>query len=52
VIYYTTNGKAPTTASKKYTGSIKVTASETIKAIAAGSNYAESAIATAKFTVN
>jgi hypothetical protein len=50
-IYYTTTNTTPTTASKKYTGPITVTAAETIKAIAAGPNYAQSAVASAKFTI-
>jgi len=50
-IYYTTNNTTPTTASTKYVGPVKVTASETVKAIAFSSSYAESAVASAKFTV-
>ena len=51
-IYYTVNNTTPTPSCKKYSGPIKVTASETIKAIAAGADYANSAVASAKFTVN
>jgi len=40
VIYYTTNGEAPTTSSAKYTtAGIKVLATETIRAIAVATGY-------------
>ncbi len=51
VIYYTTNGTTPTKASTRYAKPVKVTASETVKAIAISPVYAESVVATAKFTV-
>ncbi|MBV8675454.1 MAG: chitobiase/beta-hexosaminidase C-terminal domain-containing protein [Acidobacteriaceae bacterium] len=48
VIYYTTNGTAPTTSSTVYTGTpISVTSSETIQAIAVASGSANSGLATA-----
>ena len=50
-IYYTTNGKKPTTASTKYTGSITLDSSATVKAIAVKDGMADSAIASAKYTV-
>jgi hypothetical protein len=52
IIYYTTNGEEPTTASPKYTSAgIEVTVSETIKAIAVATGYSESAVASAKYTI-
>ena len=51
VIYYTTNGTTPTTASTKYTGSIKVSATETISAIATAANHASSAVAKGTYTI-
>ncbi len=50
-IYYTTNGTTPTTASTKYTASIAVTASETIKAIAAATGFSNSAVASAAYVI-
>ncbi len=52
VIYYTTNGTAPTAASTKYTAAgIKVTNTETIKAIAVATGYSKSAVASATYTL-
>jgi len=51
-IYYTTDGTTPTTNSTKYTGQITVKSSETIQAIAVASEYWNSAIASATYTVN
>jgi hypothetical protein len=51
-IYYTTNGTAPTTASTKYTAAVAVSASETLEAISVATGYTNSAIATAKYTIN
>lgn len=51
-IYYTTNGAAPTTASAKYTSAgIRVTKTETIKAIAVATGYSKSPVASATYTL-
>lgn len=50
-IYYTVNGATPTTASTKYTAAIKVSASETIKAIAVAAAHETSATASATYTI-
>jgi uncharacterized repeat protein (TIGR03803 family) len=51
-IYYTTNGDRPTGSSSKYEGPISISASETVKAIAAAPLHDESAIASATYTVD
>ncbi len=51
-IYYTTDGTAPTTSSTEYSGAISINESMTIKAIAAKDGMANSAVATATYTIS
>ncbi len=51
-IYYTTNGTVPTTSSSVYSGTITVSSSETLEAIAVETSYTTSAVATAGYTIN
>jgi hypothetical protein len=51
-IHFTTNGTAPTTSSAVYSGSIPVSSTETIEAMAAAGGYSNSAVATATYTIN
>jgi len=54
-IYYTTNGTTPTTASSVYSGPITIPATpatETIQAIAVATGDANSAVASAVYTIN
>jgi len=50
-IFYTTNGNTPTASATLYTGPITVSASETVKAIAAETGYTPSAVASATYTL-
>ena len=50
-IYFTTNGSTPSTSSTVYSGSITVSSSETIKAIAAAVGSTNSAVASAAYTL-
>ena len=51
-IYYTTDGTDPTTSSTVYSGPITMSATTTLKAMAAATGYANSEIASATFTIN
>jgi N-acetylneuraminic acid mutarotase len=51
IIYYTTNGTTPTTASIAYTSAITVASTETVEAIATASDYSTSAAASAAYTI-
>ena len=50
-IYYTTNGKTPTTSSTKYKSPIVVSKTQTIEAIAVASGHSESAVAKGAYTI-
>ena len=50
-IYYTTNGTTPTAYSTKYTGAFTLTSDATVKAIAVKTDWNNSEIATASFTI-
>jgi len=51
-IYYTTNGNTPTTGSSVYSSPIAVSSSETVEAIATATGYANSAVASAAYTIS
>ena len=51
VIYYTTNGTTPTTASTQYGGPLWLNASETLNAIAVKKGYSNSPAVTAAYTI-
>jgi hypothetical protein len=51
-IFYTTDGTTPTTASTQFTGSIAVSSTETIEAIAVASGFSNSSAATAIYTIS
>ncbi|MGC2163408.1 MAG: chitobiase/beta-hexosaminidase C-terminal domain-containing protein, partial [Silvibacterium sp.] len=52
MIYYTTDGSAPTTSSTLYSGAITVSSTETINAIAVAADYSNSPIASAVYTIS
>ncbi|HTS38123.1 MAG TPA: chitobiase/beta-hexosaminidase C-terminal domain-containing protein [Candidatus Solibacter sp.] len=52
VVYYTTNGSTPTTASAIYSAPITVTATETVKAIAVPAGFSTSAVGSATYTIS
>jgi hypothetical protein len=52
VIYYTTNGTTPTTASAKYSAALAIAATTTVKAIAVANGYTNSAVSSAAYTIS
>jgi hypothetical protein len=50
-IYYTTNGQQPSTSSNRYSGSISVSASEIVQAVAVESGFTDSAVAVANYQI-
>lgn len=50
-IYYTTDGTTPTTSSSVYSDSIEITEATTIKAFAVKTDYNDSEVATAAYTI-
>jgi hypothetical protein len=51
-IYYTTDGSAPTISSSVYSGSLTVSSTETLQAIAVASGYSTSVAGSAAYTIN
>jgi hypothetical protein len=50
-IYFTLNGNEPTTASRRYTDPISISATETVNAIAVASGYSDGPVAHATYTI-
>lgn len=51
-IYYTLDGSTPTTSSPLYSSALSISASTTVKAIAAASGFSASTVSTAVYTIN
>ena len=51
IIYYTTNGSAPTASSTQYSAPVTVSGTETLSAAAAAPGYALSAVESASYTI-
>lgn len=51
-IYFTTNGHTPTTISKKYSGPISISATETVSAIAVAPGHIASSVTSAAYIIN
>jgi len=52
VIYYTTDGTTPTTASAQYSNVLAIASTTTVKAIAVATGYMNSAVTSATYTIN
>ncbi|MEA3149587.1 MAG: hypothetical protein QOD56_526, partial [Gammaproteobacteria bacterium] len=52
VIYYTTDGTPPTTASARYASGLKISATTTVQAFAAATGYASSGVASATYVIS